>query len=43
MKQKNKENYIYLSGYAIEHLNDIKTLLKYKKYEDLKLYKKITS
>jgi hypothetical protein len=33
----------YLTNYAIDHLNDIKTLLKYKKDEDLKLYKKIIS
>lgn len=33
----------YLNNYAIDHINDIKTLLKYKKDEDLKLYKKITS
>lgn len=33
----------YLNNYAIDYLNDIKTLLKYKKDEDLKLYKKITS
>lgn len=33
----------YLNNYAIDHLNDIKTLLKYKKDEDLKLYKKIIS
>jgi hypothetical protein len=33
----------YLNNYAIDYLKDIKTLLKYKKDEDLKLYKKITS